>query len=149
MKNWHRANRDRHLAEMKEWHVRNRAAHLAYYRSYRENKRIERLQRMEKNPYNSKTNPREYSAWYHRHHPGYFASKTKEWFERQSSARKAAFFAKRNKKSRDYINAYKKLQRRLDQIAEGPPSFNVKETRAINESPTLARMLRQLKIKFC
>jgi len=108
-------------------------------------KRSKNGPKTEKNPYSSASNPREYSRWYHEHHPGYFAKKTKEWLERQAKSRRSVFFAERNKRTRTYQNAYRKLYRRLWGSAKSPPSFSVKERIEIDNSPYLSEMLRKVR----
>ena|SRR5437867_4827979 len=101
-----------------------------------------------KNPYSSASNPREYSAWYHEHHPGYFAKKTKEWLERLPKSHRSVFFAERNKRTRTYNNAYRKLYRRLWGSAKSPPSFTARENVEISNSPYLSELLRKVKAKY-
>ncbi len=101
-----------------------------------------------RNPYGSASNPREYSRWYHEHHPGYFARKTKEWLERQPKSHRSVFFAQRNKRTRTYHNAYRKLYRRLWGSANGPPSFTAKEKVEINTSAYLSELLQKLKARY-
>jgi len=99
----------------------------------------------ERNPYSSSGNPREYSKWYHEHHPGYFAVKTKEWIERLPESRRLALFAERNERTRTYVTAYSKLRRRVRGQAKGPPSFTTREKVEINNSAYLSELLRRVK----
>lgn len=101
----------------------------------------------EKNPYDSQKNPREYSAWYHRHHPGYFARKTREWIQRLPKKQQLALYAKRNRKSRTYVRAYSKLRRRLLGLSKSLPSLTRAEKIEINNSLTLAEMFETLKAR--
>ena len=102
----------------------------------------------EKNPYSSEMNPREYSAWYHKHHPGYFAGKTREWIRRQPKSRQQALYAKSNKRNRTYVTAYSKLRRRLHGLAKAPPSFSTEEKVVIDNSVYLSELLRKVKAQF-
>ncbi len=102
----------------------------------------------ERNPYSSLSNPREYSAWYHQHHPGYFAGKTKEWIERLPQSRRSALFAQRNKRMRTYVRALSKLRRRLRGLAKGPPSFTSREKVVIDNSAYLSELLRKVKAQY-
>jgi len=103
---------------------------------------------MKKNPYSSASNPREYSKWYHEHHPGYFAKKTKEWIERLPESRRLALFAQRNERMRTYVTAYSKLRRRLRGLARGSPSFTTREKGVIDNSAYLSELLRKVKAKY-
>jgi hypothetical protein len=147
-RNWHEANRETHLAKMRDWRRKNRENIRAYKNAYRRKKLIEHNREQEKNPYSSATNPREYSAWYHAHHPGYFASKSKEWIERQPKSRRLVLFAKRNKKMQTYVTAYSKLHRRLRGLARGPPSFTSKEKAEIDGSAYLTELLAKVKQRY-
>jgi len=102
----------------------------------------------ERNPYSSLSNPREYSAWYHQHHPGYFAGKSKEWIERLPQSRRSALFAQRNKRMRTYVRALSKLRRRLRGLAKGPPSFTTREKVVIDNSAYLSDLLRKVKAQY-
>ena len=135
---------------MREWWSRQprglgkarmlRASRVRCSRWTRQQKELRR-----KNPYSSATNPREYSAWYHEHNPGYFAKKSKEWRERQPQKRRLAIMARKNRKSRAYVNAYTKLRRRLRHQAKSPPTFTADEMNTINRYGHLAEMHRQVK----
>ena len=103
---------------------------------------------MGRNPYSSVRNPREYSRWYHEHHPGYFAKKTKEWLERLPKSHRSVFFAERNKRTRTYNNAYRKLYRRLWGPAKSAPSFTADENVEISNSPYLSELLRKVKAQY-
>jgi len=97
----------------------------------------------EKNPYSSQMNPREYSAWYHKHHPGYFAGKSKEWMKRQPESRRKALHTKGNRKLHTYLTAYYKLRRRILGLAMSKPSFTAEEKVAIFNSPHLTEMFQR------
>jgi len=103
---------------------------------------------MKKNPYSSASNPREYSKWYHEHHPGYFAEKTKEWVERLPESRRLALFAQRNERMRTYVTAYSKLSRRLRGLAKSPPAFTTAEQIEIDNSAYLSELLRKVKAQY-
>ncbi len=107
-------------------------------------------------PENDRRRPTEYSKvldrplgqnrkWYHEHHPGYFAVKTKEWIERLPESRRLALFAERNERTRTYVTAYSKLRRRVRGQAKGPPSFTTREKVEINNSAYLSELLRRVK----
>jgi hypothetical protein len=102
----------------------------------------------EKNPFSSASEPQEYSAWYHQHHPGYFARKSKEWLGRQPKSRRLALYAESNKKNRTYVTAYSKLRRRLRRLVKSPPSITTKEKIEIDKSPYLSEMLRKVKQRY-
>ena len=102
----------------------------------------------ERNPYSSEMNPREYSAWYHKHHPGYFAEKTREWIRRQPKRRQQALYAKSNERNRTYVTAYCKLRRRLDGLAKARPSFSTEEKVVIDNSAYLTELLQKLRTQF-
>ncbi len=101
-----------------------------------------------KNPYSSTSNPREYSAWYHEHHPGYFAKKSKEWIERQPESSRLALFAEKNKRTRTYVTAHSKLSRRLRGLAKSPPIFTAREKVEIDNSAHLSELLRKVKAQY-
>ncbi len=103
---------------------------------------------MEMNPYSSSSNPREYSKWYHEHHPGYYAGKTKEWIERLPESRRLALFAERNERTRTYVTAYSKLRRRLRGLAKSPPTFTSREKVEIKNSDYLSELLRRVKSQY-
>jgi len=103
---------------------------------------------MKKNPYSSASNPREYSKWYHEHHPGYFAKKTKEWIERLPESRRLALFAQRNERMRTYVTAYSKLRRRLRGLPKSPPSFTAREEVEIESSAYLSELLRKVTVRY-
>ena len=102
----------------------------------------------ERNPYSSARNPREYSRWYHEHHPGYFAGKTKEWIRRLPESRRSALFAERNQRMRTYVTAYSKLRRRLLGLARGPPSFTTREKVEIENSAYLSQLFRKVRAQY-
>jgi len=102
----------------------------------------------EKNPYSSQMNPREYSAWYHKHHPGYFADKSREWLRRQPREKRLGLFVRRNKKNRHYVTAYSKLSRRLRGLAIGAPFFTLREKQVIDASDHLGEMYRRVKAQY-
>ena len=126
-------------------HVARRARAIS--RTWKQ-KRTKSIVGKEKNPYSSASTPGEYSAWYHKHHPGYFAGKTKEWIERLPESRRSALFAERNKRMRTYVTAYSKLRRRLRGLAKGPPSFTAKERALIENSAYLSELLRKVKAQY-
>ena len=138
---WHERNREQHLAQMRAWRRENREYNLAYFKDLRKKKR-------EKNPYDSATSPREYSRWYHRHHPGYFSQKTGEWLQRQPARRRKAIIEKKVKKERHYVNAYKKLKRRITGKSNSPPSFTAQELKAIQKSEYLTKMYEEVRARF-
>ena len=102
----------------------------------------------ERNPYSSARNPREYSKWYHDHHPGYFAEKTREWLASLPESRRSALFAERNKRMRTYVTALSKLRRRLRGLAKSPPSFTTREKVVIDNSAYLSDLLRKVKAQY-
>jgi len=101
-----------------------------------------------RNPYQSKNQPREYTAWYHQQHPGYFAGKSREWLGRQPREKRLGLFARRNKKNRHYVTAYSKLSRRLRALASGVPFFTLKEKEAIDAYDHLREMYRKVKAQY-
>jgi hypothetical protein len=95
-----------------------------------------------------RTLDREYSACYHRHDPGPFPRKSKEWMERQPKSLRLAFYTERSKRMRAYGTAFSKISRRLRGRAKSPPSFTTREKVEIDNSAHLSKLLQKLKAQY-
>jgi len=148
MRAWRELNREKHLAYLKAWHLANREKHNAQVRAWkishpekvRAYREASNRRRRIKNPFSSSKDPRAYSAWYHTHHPGYFAKKTGEWLSRQPKSKLRELFKERNTKNRKYTRLYCRLRYRLRRSSSTPLALTSEEREIMDRSRALSEM---------